>query len=131
MTNEVNSTKDFYTKYFAFHVTFDADWYVSLKHETNDYELAVLNQAHQTVPNPFRQTAQGLILNFEVEDVDSLYEKLIVQEKLPLQLDLRDEAFGQRHFMTRDPNGVLIDVIKIIPPDSSFLEQYKEEVWEE
>ena len=37
---------------------------------------------------------------------------------------LTDEAFGQRHFITRDPNGVLIDVIKPIPPAAEFAEQY-------
>jgi ribonucleotide monophosphatase NagD (HAD superfamily) len=37
---------------------------------------------------------------------------------------LRDEAFGQRHFITCDPNGVLIDVIKPIPPSEEFLKQF-------
>ncbi len=35
---------------------------------------------------------------------------------LPILLDIRDEDFGQRHFITADPNGMLIDVIKPIPP---------------
>ena len=33
---------------------------------------------------------------------------------------LTDEAFGQRHFITRDPNGVLIDVITPIPPAPEY-----------
>jgi hypothetical protein len=41
-----------------------------------------------------------------------------------VQLVLRDEAFGQRHFIVRDPNGVLIDVIQPIAPDEAFLAQY-------
>ena len=44
-----------------------------------------------------------------------------------LLLALKDEAFGQRHFITRDPNGVLIDVIKPIPPSEEFLSQYAAE----
>ena len=39
---------------------------------------------------------------------------------------LRDEPFGQRHFMTHDPNGIYIDVIKPIPPSSEFLAQFSE-----
>ena len=35
-------------------------------------------------------------------------------------------AFGQRHFITADPNGVLIDVIKPIPPSAAFVENYAE-----
>jgi hypothetical protein len=38
---------------------------------------------------------------------------------------LRDEAFGQRHFITRDPAGVMIDVIKVIPPSEEFAAQYQ------
>ncbi|TJV16034.1 MAG: glyoxalase, partial [Mesorhizobium sp.] len=44
----------------------------------------------------------------------------------PILRTLRDEAFGQRHFITKDPNGVLIDVIKPIPPSAEFLEQFVE-----
>ncbi|RZI75480.1 MAG: glyoxalase, partial [Variovorax sp.] len=39
-------------------------------------------------------------------------------------LTLRDEAFGQRHFITADPNGVLIDIVKPIPPSAEFAAQY-------
>ena len=37
---------------------------------------------------------------------------------------LRDEPFGQRHFITADPNGVLIDVIKPIPPSAEYQALY-------
>ena len=46
---------------------------------------------------------------------------------LPILLSLRDEAFGQRHFITKDPNGVLIDIIKPIPPTGEFAAQYVEQ----
>ena len=36
------------------------------------------------------------------------------------------EAFGQRHFIPADPNGVLIDVIKPIPPSAEFAANYEE-----
>lgn len=45
---------------------------------------------------------------------------------LPILLALRDEPFGQRHFITRDPGGVLIDVVKPIEPSAEFLAQYQE-----
>lgn len=37
-----------------------------------------------------------------------------------MHLELRSEAFGQRHFITSDPNGVLVDVIKVIPVTGEF-----------
>ena len=43
---------------------------------------------------------------------------------LPILLGLRDEAFGQRHFIAAGPNDVLIDVIKPIPPSEDFAARY-------
>ena len=65
----------------------------------------------------------GLLLNFEVEDVDSVYEALRAAG-LPILRDIRDEDFGQRHFITADPNGVMIDVIKPIPPSAAYAALY-------
>ncbi|HRF96300.1 MAG TPA: hypothetical protein PLZ51_13935, partial [Aggregatilineales bacterium] len=72
---------------------------------------------------------QALLLNFEVADVDAEYRRLIEGDKLPLRRELLTEGFGQRHFMMSDPNGVLIDIIQIVPPSEEFLAQYKEDVW--
>ena len=36
------------------------------------------------------------------------------------------ERFGQRHFITADPNGVLIDVVTPIPPSPEFAALYSE-----
>jgi catechol 2,3-dioxygenase-like lactoylglutathione lyase family enzyme len=128
-TDKLAETRDFYTQNFGFVVTFDSDWYVSLKlPDYPQYELALLDYTHQTLPAPYRKPVQGLLLNFEVEDVDAEYERLQTAE-LPIVLALRDEAFGQRHFITVDPSGVLIDVIKIIPPSAEFSSQYTSEVW--
>lgn len=131
MTEQVAATSNFYTNYFGFEIVYEADWYVSLKltNASAPFELAVLDASHPTIPAAYRKPVQGLILNFEVDDVDAEYTRLIVGEKLPLELDIRDEEFGQRHFITSDPNGVIIDVIKIIPPSESESAQYTEQVW--
>lgn len=131
LTDQVSLSSNFYIDYFGFEPVFEADWYVSLKMTRGKvpYELALLDSAHSTLPDGFKKTVRGLILNFEVDDVDKEYERLILKEKLPLQLDIRDEDFGQRHFITSDPNGVLIDIIKIIPPSEELSSQYHENVW--
>lgn len=128
LTEQVADSSRFYIDYFGFVPAFESDWYVSLKNDQTDrsFELAVLDASHATIPDGYRKTTQGLILNFEVDNVDAEYERLIVQSGLPLHLDIRDEAFGQRHFITSDPNGVLIDVITVIPPSEAFLRQYVE-----
>jgi catechol 2,3-dioxygenase-like lactoylglutathione lyase family enzyme len=131
MTDKVQETSAFYVAHFGFETVFEADWYVSLKTGGDGaaYELAIIDYTHPTIPETYRTQARGMILNFETDDVDAQYERLIRQAGLPLHLDIRDEDFGQRHFLTSDPNGILIDVIKIIPPSESFGKQYSEEIW--
>jgi hypothetical protein len=43
---------------------------------------------------------------------------------LPIHLALRDEPFGQRHFISADPGGILVDVISPIPPTPEFARYY-------
>ncbi|WP_420332924.1 VOC family protein [Roseibium sp.] len=128
MTDEVSGTVAFYKEHFRFKAVFEADWYVHLQSEEDDkVNLAIMDKTHETIPASGRgKGAGGLLLNFEVEDVDRIYETLR-QKGLPMLLELRDEPFGQRHFITQDPNGVMIDVIKPIPPSAEFLAQFAPE----
>lgn len=128
LTDQVIATAAFYEDHFGFKKMFEADWYISLKNDMS-YELAVLDASHPTIPEAYRTKVRGLILNFEVDDVDAEYERLIKGAKLPLELDIRSEDFGQRHFITSDPNGVLIDIITVIPPSNDYSTHYSEEIW--
>ncbi|WP_306360942.1 VOC family protein [Nocardia sp. CC227C] len=124
-TSRIQESRDFYTRLFGFDVTFEADWYVSLRRQGEQpYELALLDYTHPTVPEAYRKPVQGLLLNFEVEDVDAEWERLVVNEGLHPELELRSEEFGQRHFIVADPNGVLIDVITEIEPVGEFATQF-------
>ena len=123
-TDKINDSKEFYIRHFNFEVTFDADWYVSLKSAgTPAFELAILDHSHPTIPDGYRERANGMLINMEVTDADKEYDRL-TSEKVPLVQDIRSEEFGQRHFIVRDPNGILIDVIQNIPPSEEFIAQY-------
>ena len=127
MTDDVATTAAFYERSFRFARAFDSDWYVHLQStEQPSVNIAVLKGDHETIPAEGRGAASGVLINFEVEDVDVEFanaERL----GLPILLALRDEPFGQRHFITKDPNGVLIDVIQPIPPSEEFAAQYRED----
>lgn len=124
MTSDVEATAGFYESHFGFKALFAADWYVHLQSpDDNRIEIAVLDGQHATIPAQGRGTVSGLLLNFEVEDVDQVYDQLR-SAGLPILKGICDEDFGQRHFITADPNGVLIDVIKPIPPSAAFAAQY-------
>ncbi len=123
-TDDVAGTAAFWERHFGFRRAFESDWYIHLTNKASDQaNLAILDYRHETVPAPFRKKAAGMIVNFEVEDVDTLYAKAQA-EGLKIHLALRDEPFGQRHFITEDPNGIAIDVIKPIPPSPEFAKQY-------
>lgn len=127
MTDTVGETARFYETHFSFKPAFESDWYVHLQSEENSaINIAILDKSHETIPAACRSAVSGLVLNFEVEDVDAEYQKATAA-RLPILLDLKDEAFGQRHFITQDPNGVLIDIIKPIPPNAAFLAQYRKD----
>jgi uncharacterized glyoxalase superfamily protein PhnB len=125
MTDRVAETARFYEEHFRFKRQFDSDWYVHLQSaESASVNLAILDGDHETIPVAARGgRAAGLLLNFEVADVDAEYERLM-DRGLDVLLALRDEPFGQRHFIVRDPNGVMVDVIQPIPPSEAFLAQF-------
>ncbi|WP_439590035.1 VOC family protein [Hydrogenophaga sp.] len=125
MTHRVADTARFYEDHFRFMRQFDSDWYIHLQSaEDPSVNLAVLDRNHPTIPAPARgQQVSGMLLNFEVADVDAEYERAVAQG-LTVLLAIRDEDFGQRHFIVQDPNGVMIDVIQPIPPSEAFLRQY-------
>jgi uncharacterized glyoxalase superfamily protein PhnB len=126
MTANVAGTADFYQRHFGFQSLFTSDWYVHLQSRQDaGVNLAVLDGQHHTIPEAGRGSASGMILNFEVEDPDAVYRD-VQAAGLPILLTLRDEDFGQRHFITADPNGVLIDVIKPIPPSAEFAAAYED-----
>lgn len=124
MTADVAATAKFYVEHLRFKPLFESDWYVHLQSaEDEGVNLAVLDGDHETIPAEARGRVGGLLLNFEVEDPDAEYERAR-KAGLPILQELRDEDFGQRHFITSDPNGVLIDIIKPIPPSAEFAAQY-------
>lgn len=125
-TADVAGTAKFYIEHFRFIALFEADWYVHLQSsEDESVNLAILDYKHETIPEEGRKPSQGLILNFEVDDPDAEYAA-VERAGLPILKTLRDEDFGQRHFITKDPNGVLIDVIKPIQPSEDFVSNYAE-----
>lgn len=119
---DVGAARDFYVGHFGFEVTFEADWYVSLRRaDAHHFELALLDPSHPSVPADYRKPLQGgLLLNVEVDDVDAEHERLVRGAGLREVLPLRSEEFGQRHFIVAAPDGVLVDVITNIAPGEEY-----------
>ncbi|MGH9672962.1 MAG: VOC family protein [Bryobacteraceae bacterium] len=84
-------------------------------------ELAFMLPDHESLPPFLRQAfdGKGVFLTIEVDDVDPFFER-IRRDGHEILVDLRDEAWGQRHFSVRDPSGGLLDVVKPIPPSAEY-----------
>ncbi|UYO96282.1 VOC family protein [Microbacterium sp. M28] len=122
MVDEVAAATRFYREVLGFETTFEADWYVSMRFHGG--ELAVLDHRHETIPVGFREPVRGLLLNVEVPDAAAEHARMVGELGLPERLPLRDEAFGQRHFIVEAPGGVLVDVIEPIEPTAGFAAAY-------
>ncbi|MEQ9400937.1 MAG: VOC family protein [Longimicrobiales bacterium] len=127
ITDRVQDTADFYRRRFGFEDTFVSAWYVSLRHPQDPaQELAFLELGHPTIPEGFSTPSQGILINVEVDDAQSAYGALADEEVVRVVLPLRDEEFGQRHFIVVDPSGNLVDVIQNIAPSADFAGSYTE-----
>ena len=125
--DDVQNSVAFYEQHFGFEKGFESDWYVHLVLPNHpSVNLAIMEAKHDSLPEGYRNAAQGILLNLEVEDVDAFYEQM-VQANVEILRPLKDEPWGQRHFILKDPAGVMIDVIKLIPPTAEFAAQYAEE----
>lgn len=117
---DVALSRDFYRRHFGFHPVFDSGWYVLMTMpRQRTVNLGLIRHDHETMPEDYRRPVSGLLLNFETAEVDAEFERLSAAG-LPMVVTLRDEPFGQRHFIVADPDGNLIDVIKPIPMSAEF-----------
>lgn len=124
-TTAVANARDFYVRYFGFAVAFDAGWYVQL-HGPRDgggapLELAFMTPEHDSLPTERQQAfnGHGVFLTIEIDDVDGMYQRF-VSDGQDILIELRDEAWGQRHFAVRDPTGGMLDVVRPIPPSGEY-----------
>jgi catechol 2,3-dioxygenase-like lactoylglutathione lyase family enzyme len=127
LVDDVEKAAAFYQTHFGFTPLFKSDWYIHLQQADHPtVNLAFVSRNHESVPEGSRKPAAGLLINFEVEDPDEIYERLRAAG-VPVLHTLRDEDFGQRHFIVADPNGVMVDVIKPIPPSAEYAALYAAE----
>lgn len=116
ITSKLAETKAFYTETLGFGVTFENEFYLLLHTPGGGSEISFLLPGHPSQQPLFQQAfpGQGIYLTIEVDDVDSLYNEL-KKKGVAIQIDLRDEPWGDRHFAISDPNGIGIDLVKYAP----------------
>ena len=123
MSQNIQVERDFFVELFDFQETFSSDWYISLISE--GFELALIDSEHETIPEKYSKECQGIIINIEVDNVDEIYSQ-IIQKDIHLLSDIKDEDYGQRHFMIESPSHIMIDIIQEIAPSEEFIQNYTE-----
>lgn len=124
LSRDVEGARHFYERCFGLVALFESDWYVQLGDPSNPrFELAVMTTNHESLPSAAQPPAAGVLLTFEVLDAAAEHARLG-----GLGADfvhgLRDEAWGQRHFMLRGHDGVFVDVVQRIAPAEEFASGY-------
>lgn len=113
ITEAVQASKDFYVRLFGFEVIYEGDdsWIVLLKLGEN--ELGFMRPGLPSQAPIFRSAfgGQGIWLTFEVADAEAEQQRLIALG-VPIETTLRDEQWGDRHFVIRDPNGIGVDIVQ-------------------
>lgn len=94
-------TRDFFVELLGFEVVMDMDWVVTVASATNP-------SAQVTIVGNDDPAAPGI--SVEVSDVDAVHARA-VEQGLEIAYPLRDEAWGVRRFMLREPSGTVVNVL--------------------
>lgn len=118
VTDKIQESKTFYTDILGFTVTFENEFYLLLGEGDQPSVLSFLLPNHPTQQALFQPAFQkeGMYLTIEVDDVDALYEE-VMKKDVKIEIDIRDEPWGDRHFAIKDPNGIGIDIVEYHQPE--------------
>lgn len=120
-SDDLSKSRDFYVSLFGWRIDFDSDWFVHLQAPDNPaVELGIMKRDHALVPAAFRNAPSGTMITVVVDDVDAKHD-LAKQQGLEIVQAPKNEFYGQRRMLLRDPDGTLVDVSSECPPDPEFL----------
>jgi catechol 2,3-dioxygenase-like lactoylglutathione lyase family enzyme len=98
-------TRDFFVDLFGFEVAMDLDWVMTLA-SPDDPAVQI------TIISGDDMAAPGITVG--VADVDAVHATA-VERGFEIAYPLRDEEWGVRRFMLRDPSGTVVNVVSHIP----------------
>jgi len=113
----------FYRALLGLDVRVDVGWYAEMAGEDDRAAVvAFVARGHASVPPGFDTHRGGVLVSVVVDDAAAAYARAEVLG-IEVAQELRDEEFGQRHFMVVDPDRFLVDIIETITPSIAFRRQ--------
>jgi catechol 2,3-dioxygenase-like lactoylglutathione lyase family enzyme len=120
VTDRTAEVAAFYQQHFDLQITLDLGWFIALRRGEADWELAICERGHATVPAAVSAaTDSANVFGFIVDDADKVAAAL-TEAGVRLETEPVTEVFGQRHFFVRDPEGTWLDVIQLVEPDPEW-----------
>ena len=100
-TDRPAETRDFFTELLGCTVAMDLGWVVTVAAPTNP-------SAQVTIIGSNDPAAPGI--SIEVDDVDAVHARA-AERGLEIAYPLRDEDWGVRRFMLREPSGTTVNIL--------------------
>lgn len=116
VTEKVQESKDFYVRLFGCQVLYEGEdgWFVLLGLGESELGFMKPGLAFQAPIYRAAFQGQGMWVTVDVEDVAAECKRIRALG-VPIEVELRDEPWGDRHFAVLDPNGIGVDVVERRP----------------
>jgi catechol 2,3-dioxygenase-like lactoylglutathione lyase family enzyme len=106
-SDRVEESREFYTGVLGFDLVMDLGFVLTFASPTNPTaQITIMRNDGSSMLAPQ--------VTVEVADVDAVHAEA-VRRGAPVVYPLTDESWGVRRFFLRDPNGVVINVMRHIP----------------
>ena len=98
-------TREFFVDLFGFEVVMDLGWVMTVASpENRSVQITIISNDDPSAPG----------ISVGVADVDAVHARA-VELGYEIAYPLRDEEWGVRRFMLRDPNGTIVNVVSHRP----------------
>jgi catechol 2,3-dioxygenase-like lactoylglutathione lyase family enzyme len=111
--DDPEASADFAKRHFGFEEQMAADGFVSLSRPDAGFNLIYLRTGLPTFKPPAiaGHRADGLLLVFEVDDIDAEHDRLL-REGVEITTPIETEEWGERFFQVTDPCGVVLQLVQ-------------------
>ena len=119
ITENLPGSRDFYVNLLGFQPVFVSDWYIHLQHGPVELGLMAAKPEMPALP------AGGVWVSLGVASADAEYSRLLASGAT-LDAEPKDQPWGERCFVVRDPNGFGINLSQTIAADPAFMQAHNQ-----
>lgn len=113
---DVEASAAWAKRHFGFTEAMAADGFCSLQHSEVGVNLIFLRTGLPSFkPASAAGSADGLLIAFTVDDIDSDYARLTA-DGAEIVTPIETEPWGERYFQLADPNGVIYQLVQWVEP---------------